>query len=54
MPFHPACLEHHKTRKSVNTASISQVRRPIYRSSRERWRNYEKHIGPLLERLAGV
>lgn len=54
MSFHPACLEHHKTKKSVNTASISQVRRPIYKSSRERWRNYEKHIGPLLERLAGV
>jgi tetratricopeptide (TPR) repeat protein len=54
MPFHPACLEHHKSKGSVNTASISQVRRPIYQSSRERWRNYEKHIGPLLERLEGV
>jgi tetratricopeptide (TPR) repeat protein len=54
MPFHPACLEHHKSRGSVNTASISQVRRPIYQTSRERWRNYEKHIGPLLERLEGV
>lgn len=54
VPFHPACLEPHKTKKSVNTASISQVRRPIYQSSRERWRNYEKHIGPLLERLRGV
>ncbi len=54
MPFHPACLEHHKAKASVNTASMSQVRRPIYRSSRERWRHYEKHIGPLLERLDGV
>lgn len=54
MPFHPACLEHHKSKGSVNTASMSQVRRPIYQSSRERWKNYEKHIGPLLERLEGV
>ncbi len=54
MPFHPACLEPHKSRNAVNTASIAQVRRPIYQSSRERWRRYEKHIGPLLERLDGV
>ncbi|MCC5821829.1 MAG: sulfotransferase [Phycisphaerales bacterium] len=52
--FDPACLEPHKTRRAVNTASIAQVRRPIYKSSRRRWKNYEKHIGPLLERLEGV
>lgn len=54
IPFHPACLEPHKSKNTVNTASISQVRQPIYQTSRERWRNYEKHIGPLLERLDGV
>ena len=54
VPFDRACLEPHKTRKTVNTASIAQVRRPIYKSSRRRWKNYEKHIGPLLERLDGV
>lgn len=26
----------------------------LYQTSRERWRNCEKHIGPLLERLEGV
>lgn len=54
MPFHEACLSPHKSKKSVNTASMAQVRRPIYRSSAQRWKNYEKHIGPLLERLEGV
>lgn len=54
MPFHPDCLEHHKSKKSVSTASIAQVRRPIYKTSRQRWKNYEKHIGPLLERLEGL
>jgi|TARA_R110000782_G_scaffold57258_32_gene119880 tetratricopeptide (TPR) repeat protein len=54
MPFHEACLSPHKSKKSVNTASIAQVRRPIYKSSGQRWKNYEKHLGPLLERLEGV
>lgn len=54
LPFDPACLEPHKTKKVVTTASIAQVRNPIYRSSKHRWKNYEKHIGPLLERLEGV
>jgi hypothetical protein len=29
-----------------------QVRRPVYQSSVGYWRNYEKHLGPLLETLA--
>jgi hypothetical protein len=35
----------------VRTASLSQVRQPIYRSSVQRWRRYEAHLGPLLEAL---
>jgi hypothetical protein len=31
----------------VNTASVWQVRQKIYRTSIERWRRYEKFIGPL-------
>ncbi len=46
-----ACLEHHKTERSVRTASITQVRRPVYKTSVERWRNYETHLQPLLEAL---
>ncbi|GBC61686.1 hypothetical protein DENIS_2648 [Desulfonema ishimotonii] len=45
------CLTFHKTRRSVSTASFQQVREPIYRGSMERWRNYEKHIGPLIEAI---
>lgn len=43
------CLSFHKTERAVNTASAWQVRQKIYRHSVERWRNYEKFIGPLLE-----
>ncbi len=46
-----ACLEFHKADRSVQTASQWQVRQPVYKSSTERWRRYEKHIGPLIEAL---
>jgi hypothetical protein len=41
------CLAFHETQRSVVTASAWQVRQKIYRHSVERWRNYEKFIGPL-------
>jgi len=36
----------------VNTPSTWQVRQPIYASSVGRWRNYERHLTPLLDLLA--
>jgi len=45
------CLEFHKTRRYVATPSYDQVRQPIYKQSVGRWRNYERHIGPLLQAL---
>src|SRR5579862_8414499 len=41
------CLNFHNTNRTVATASAWQVRQKIYRGSIERWRNYEKFIGPL-------
>jgi tetratricopeptide (TPR) repeat protein len=49
LPWDERCLEPHKTARVVKTASSSQVKRPIYRSSLGRWRNYRDHIGPLLD-----
>jgi len=46
-----ACLDFHQTQRSIRTASITQVRQPIYTSSVERWRNYEKFLSPLLDAL---
>ncbi|HTU20061.1 MAG TPA: tetratricopeptide repeat protein [Gemmataceae bacterium] len=51
LSFEPACLEFHRTRRQVKTASVSQVRQPIYRRSLARWRNYEKSMQPLFTRL---
>jgi len=46
------CLQFYKTERSVQTMNQDLVRQPIYRSSVERWRNYEKHLGPLRKALA--
>ena len=46
-----ACADFHKADRQVLTASSWQVRQPIYKTSIERWRRYEKHLGPLLEVL---
>jgi tetratricopeptide (TPR) repeat protein len=48
LPWEPRCLDFHRADRSVMTASKWQVRQKINRSSLERWRNYEKFIGPLL------
>jgi hypothetical protein len=45
------CLSFHKTRRIVKTASAVQVRKPLFRTSLERWRRYEAHLGPLLHAL---
>jgi tetratricopeptide (TPR) repeat protein len=49
-----ACLEFHKTERSVLTASASQVRQPIYRSSIGRWRRHAAALQPLLRELEPV
>lgn len=51
LPFDPACLRFHESRRVVTTASIDQVRKPIYDSSIGRWKRFEKHLGPLVEGL---
>jgi len=51
LEFDDRCLRFHESKSMVSTASSVQVRSPIYQSSRQRWRNYEKHIGPLIEAL---
>lgn len=51
LAWDPRCLAFHETERAVRTASVNQVRQPLYRSSLERWRRYEKHLGPLIEAL---
>jgi hypothetical protein len=51
LPWNPACLDFHRTERTVLTSSDWQVRQPIYTRSVGRWRNYERHLGPLFESL---
>ena len=44
----PRCLEFNRTARAVVTASKWQVRQPINASSVNRWRFYERFIGPLM------
>ncbi|HEU5048604.1 MAG TPA: sulfotransferase [Rickettsiales bacterium] len=49
-----ACFEPHKTRRDIRTASVTQVRQPVYTSSVARWKKYERFLGPLIEGLGNV
>lgn len=51
LDWDPACLEFFANERSVSTISRWQVRQPIYKSSIERWRPYERHLGPLIDAL---
>jgi tetratricopeptide (TPR) repeat protein len=54
LEWDPACLAFHETKRPVLTASLWQVRQPIYSSSIGRWRHYRHHLGPLLRELEGL
>jgi tetratricopeptide (TPR) repeat protein len=49
--WEPGCAQFHQTERGVLTPSRWQVRQPIYRHAIGRWRNYEKHLAPLLDIL---
>ena len=54
LPFEDDCLRFHETERAVKTASSEQVRQPIYSSSVNLWRNYEAHLGELIQLLEPV
>ena len=51
LKWEPACLEFYRTRRPVRTASIAQVRQPLYAHAVARWRNYESALADLFGRL---
>jgi len=48
LPWDDACLTFHDTERPVRTASLAQVRQPIYQTSVGGWRRFEKELAPLL------
>jgi tetratricopeptide (TPR) repeat protein len=51
LEFEPACLEFHKTDRSIRTASSEQVRQPINRFGLDQWRHFEPWLDPLKKEL---
>jgi hypothetical protein len=54
VPWDNRCIDFHKNSRQVKTASAVQIRKPLFRSSLQRWRRYEAQIGPLLDELGSL
>lgn len=54
LEFEPACVEFHKTARSVHSASSEQVRRPINRDGVDQWRRFEPWLAPFHAALDGL
>ena len=52
LEWDPVCLEFHRTERTVRTASLTQVRQPIYTTSVARWKYYEPALASLFEALS--
>nr|WP_247744053.1 tetratricopeptide repeat-containing sulfotransferase family protein [Shimia sp. R9_3] len=52
LDWEEACLNFHQTKRRVRTASITQVRQPVYSSSVGKWRRYEKHMSQMSEAIS--
>ena len=47
LEWHPDCEEFHSHDRMVRTASLTQVRQPIYKTASQKWCHYEEHLKPL-------
>lgn len=45
------CLQFYNVKRTIDTASFDQVRKPLYTKSVQRWRHYEKYLDKLKEGL---
>ena len=54
LPFEPECLSFEGAERMVRTASVTQVRRGIYKTSSGRWREVESELGPLFDALGEI
>jgi tetratricopeptide (TPR) repeat protein len=54
LPWNEACVRFFESTRTVSTASMAQVRRPIFRSSVGRARSLGTHLQPLIEALGDL
>jgi tetratricopeptide (TPR) repeat protein len=53
LPWNQKCVDFHKSDRPVKTASVAQVRRPIYNTSVKRWKKYGDGLQPLVDAIDG-
>ncbi len=51
LPWDAKCVDFHKSDRPVKTASVAQVRKPIYKTSVERWKKYGDGLQPLIDAI---
>ena len=51
LKWDPKCLEFHKSDRPVKTASVAQVRKPIYKTAVKRWKKYGPGLQPLVDAI---
>jgi len=51
LDWHPGCLEFHRTKRLVRSASRFQVRQPVYTQSVGRWKHYKGLLDDLFAAL---
>jgi tetratricopeptide (TPR) repeat protein len=54
LEWQPQCLKFYENKEASTTASTAQIRRPVYRSSIGKWREYEDQLQPVAKILTGA
>lgn len=54
LKWDPACVDFHNSKRPVKTASVAQVRKPIYNTAVDRWRKYGDGLKPLVDILGDL
>ena len=49
LPWEEDCMQFHKSKRVAKTISYDQVNKKMYKTSSGRWKNYEKHLAPLID-----
>lgn len=52
LPWEEQCLEFYNNKNTVKTASVSQVRKKIYKSSSKKWENFKTYLPDLFDNLS--
>ena len=52
LEWNDKCVDFHHSKRDINTPSYDQVRKPLYKKSVARWKNYEKFLEPLKAALS--